>query len=292
MLCQSDHAYVVVDEKMNRSMKAFLAGGPIELSQIIDLNPQALAKNCHNGLPVQSLASLLEKLKTGSINAVIDASTSISAQMLSTKMRDSNLQGPSLQRVHVDVGKLLADKLIDKFGRTMELVESIQISHVQGGHVEGVASCSTNNIIILPLMRGGEPMARGVYDRFPTSSFIHFYDGEDEIDKKNGLFVKTLENFVDSSKPVVIILVDSVINTGMSIQRSIHSIYKAAKKVNSQLELVLYVLSGVMQEEAAKHLPCQFLRVRFLTLRLSKNKYTGKGTSDTGNRLFGTTLIE
>ena len=57
----------------------FLAGGPIELSQIIDLNPQALAKNCHNGLPVQSLVSLLEKLKTGSINTVIDTSTSISA---------------------------------------------------------------------------------------------------------------------------------------------------------------------------------------------------------------------
>lgn len=253
MLCQSDHAYVVVDDKMNRSMKAFLAGGPIELSQIIDLNPQALTKNCHNGLPVQSLVSLLEKLKTGSINAVVDASTSLSAQMLSTKMRDSNLQGPSLQRVHVDVGKLLADKLIDKFGNTMELVESIQISHVQGGHVEGVASCSTNNIIILPLMRGGEPMARGVYDRFPSSSFIHFYDGKDDIDKRNGLLARTLENFVDSSKPVVIILVDSVINTGMSIQRSIHHIYKVAKKVNSQLELVLYVLSGVIQEEAAKH---------------------------------------
>ena len=155
----------------------------------------------------------------------------------------------------------------------------------------GVGVSSAAPVIILPLMRGGEPMATGVYSCFPTASFIHFYDQEIEIEQRNSLLAKALEQ-LHSIETVNIFLVDSVINSGRSIKRAIKALHQMSEKVNPKLELVIFVLSGVMQEEAADNLPCQFMRVRFLTLRVSRNKYTGKGTSDTGNRLFGTTLVD
>jgi hypothetical protein len=50
------------------------------------------------------------------------------------------------------------------------------------------------------------------------------------------------------------------------------------------------VLSGVMHEGAAAALPGEFPRARFLTLRVSSNQYSGRGGTDTGNRLFGTSI--
>mmetsp|Transcript_20635 Transcript_20635/g.44819 ORF Transcript_20635/g.44819 Transcript_20635/m.44819 type:complete len:690 (-) Transcript_20635:179-2248(-) len=294
MLCECDYAYVVVDDKINRSMKDFIAksvANNCRLNQLIDLDLEAVATKWHHGLPVQSLESLLEDLNTSAINAIVDCSSvSITAQILATKMRDANLRGPGLQKAHEEMGALLADKLIDEFGQTMGLVETVEFSHVQGGTFTGLGR-PTCNVVILPLMRGGEPMARGVHSRFPSSLFIHLYEGEDDFDQKNNLLAKAFEHFSPKT-PVNIVITDSVINTGSSIERAITNIRRMAREVNSELQLVLYVLSGVMQQEAAVQLPCQFIRVRFVTLRVSKNKYTGKGGSDTGNRLFGTTLID
>ena len=295
MLCESDLACIVVDDKMNRSMKDYIAQsvrsglfGNIS-HQIIDLDPQAIAKHYHNGLPVQSLESLLDEIKTGSINSVIDASSRLTAQILATGMRDSKLQGPSLQLEHEECGKLLANLLIDRFGMLIGLVDKVEFSHVQGGASTGLGINSKSKVLILPLMRGGEPMARGVYSRFPNSSFIHFYDEEDNIDRRNNLLAKTFEQ-LDLVTPVKIILVDSVINTGSSIKRAIAFIHRLANGFNVPIQLI--IMSGVIQKEAASLLPCQYPRARFITLRVSKNKYTGRGSSDTGNRLFTTTEVE
>ena len=296
MLCESDLACIVVDDKMNRSMKDYIAqsvrSGPVYGNtphQIIDLDPQAIAKKWHNGLPVQSLESLLDEIKTGSINSVIDVSSRPTAQILATRMRDSKLQGPSLQLEHEECGRLLANLLIDRFGMLMGLVDKVEFSHVQGGSSIGLGINSTSKVLILPLMRGGEPMARGVYSRFPNSSFIHFYDEVDNIDRRNNLLTKTFEQ-LDFVTPVTIILVDSVINTGSSIKRAIAFIHRLANEFNVPIQLI--IMSGVIQEEAAYLLPRQYPRARFITLRVSKNKYTGRGSSDTGNRLFTTTEVE
>lgn len=294
MLCESDYAYVVVNDKMNRSMKKFIARSAraglshCRLNQLINLDPNALAQVWHDGLPVQTLESLLDDLKTSAINAILDCtSVSVTAQILATQMRDASLRGPALQSAHESMGKLLADKLTDEFGETMGLVESVELCHVQGGSFKGMGSSCTSNIVILPLMRGGEPMARGVFSRFQSALFVHFYDE----DQRNDLLAKAFQH-LDSTKPVNIVITDSVINTGSSIIRAITNIRRMAHEVNSELQLIMYVLSGVIQEKAAELLPRQFLRVRFITLRVSKNKYTGKGGSDTGNRLFGKTLVD
>jgi uracil phosphoribosyltransferase len=81
-----------------------------------------------------------------------------------------------------------------------------------------------------------------------------------------------------------VIVVDSVVNHGNSVRRVLHRLEKS-----SLGKLVaVYVLSGVMQATAAEALPREFPRTRFLTLRVSSNQYSGRGGTDTGNRLFGT----
>lgn len=298
MLCESDHSFVVVNDKMNRSMKDFISKHAAlglansGLSQLIDLDPSALAQMWHDGLPIQTLESLLCCIKTSSSNVVIDcSSTSVYAQQLAAEMRDASRNGPSLQNIHEKVGELLANRLIDEFGLINGLVENIEIPHVQGGTFTGLSSAHIKNVVVLPLMRGGEPMARGVYSRFPSAQFIHFYDGESEINERNGLLRKALEK-LNGKKPVNIVIADSVINSGNSIKRAIAHIYRITKGISTDMQLALFVLSGVMQQDAAGLLPRQFPRVRWVSLRVSNNKYTGKGGTDTGNRLFGTTLID
>lgn len=298
MLIQADYSFVVVNDKMNRSINDFISkharlgyGSP-RLSQITNLNTNALAQLWHDGLPIQTLESLVTYINNGSINAVIDcASESIRAQLFVTQMRDASLQPLALQDVHFKVGELLAGRLIDEFGVSMDIVETVQLPHVQGNMFKGLSCSHVSNILILPLMRGGEPLAKGIYSSFPSAQFIHFYDQENEIDQRNNLLDKALHSS-DTKKPLNVAVVDSVINTGSSIKRAINHIYQVAKVVSPDLEIVLFVLSGVMQQEAAVELPRLYPRVRFVTLRVSDNKFTGKGGSDTGNRLFGTTSLD
>ena len=137
-------------------------------------------------------------------------------------------------------------------------------------------------------------MARRVFSLFPSALFVHFYDEkEEEPDQRNGLLADAFRG-LNSAKPVNVILVDSVINSGSSIQAAVKSIRRMAGEVNPELVLAIYVLTGVMQHLAAERLPSdpQLLRVRFIALRVSENKYVGKGGTDTGARLFGTTLID
>lgn len=290
MLCESDQAFVVVNDKMNQSMGDFIArqtcGGSshCRLSQLIDLDPSLLCQVWHDGLPIQTLESLLRDLKTSTSNAIFDCATvSVTSEIIAAQTRDANLEGLALQQAHEKMGQLLADKLVDEFGTLMQLVETVQISHVQGGTFAGLRA---SNVVILPLMRGGEPMARGIYSRFPTSLFIHFYDGVDSGDQRNNLLAQAFERMT-ATRPVNIVVADSVVNTGSSIKGAISEIHRIARGANPDLQLVLFVLSGVMQEKAAELLPAQLPRVRFITLRVSKNQYKGVGASDTGNKLFG-----
>jgi uracil phosphoribosyltransferase len=151
-------------------MKEFISTNT-RVQQVVDLDPDSHA--WHNGMPVQTLESILGSLKSGKINSVMDCtSMSTIAKIYATRMRDASLSGPDLQHVHVDVGKLLAAVVLDEYGERMGLVESTELPHVQGGTYEGLTS--SRNMLILPLMRGGEPMARGIYECFPSARFIHF----------------------------------------------------------------------------------------------------------------------
>ncbi len=51
------------------------------------------------------------------------------------------------------------------------------------------------------------------------------------------------------------------------------------------------VVCSVMQEEA-QVLAQEFPFVRFVAMRISKNRYKGVGRTDTGHRLFNTTYLD
>ena len=134
----------------------------------------------------------------------------------------------------------------------------------------GVAN--EDNITIVSLMRGGEPMARGVFKVFTKAFYFHYFEGED-IQK---LQVATTNRTV--------ILVDSVINSGDSIRNLVNAMLPSECKR-------IIVIAGVIQKNAATTLVEEYRYIRFFSLRVSSNEYKGRGANDTGNRLYGTTSL-
>lgn len=87
-----------------------------------------------------------------------------------------------------------------------------------------------------------------------------------------------------------IILVDWVINSGGSI---IEFVRYLRFKLESQVPII--VVAGVMQQEARGELERALAgwgMVDVVALRISPNKYPGKGGTDTGHRLFNTTNLD
>ena len=298
MFRESDRAYIAVDSRFNRSLKSFIAsadhakgGKPGWIYQLVDLDSTCAPVMWHTGIPMGSLPSLALELTSGTTFLANNyAFSNASAQVLATQTRRADLHGPDLQRVHEDVGKFLADKIIDEYGKTMGLVNDANFSHVQGGEFVGKVAAASN-VLVLPLMRGGDPMARGVYSRFPSALFIHFYDEKDDVARCNDNLAETLKH-MDSRATVSAVVVDSVVNSGKSVERAIKYINQLVESTNPNLAVVIFVLAGVIQKEAAERLPPAYPRARFLALRVSENKYVGKGGTDTGNRLFGTVSID
>jgi uracil phosphoribosyltransferase len=170
----------------------------------------------------------------------------------------------------------LADRLLDTFGKLHGLVQEMDFPHVQGKTFCGLATAtsgstsSKSSILILPLMRGGEPMSRGVHQRFPSAQLVHWYDNGNPPPM-------SLEKTTD------VLIVDSVVNQGRSVRSVLQYLFRQVNK-----SFRVYVLTGVMQKDASLTLPLDYPRVRFLALRVSENSYTGQGGTDTGNRLFMT----
>ena len=119
-------------------------------------------------------------------------------------------------------------------------------------------------------------MAFGVNEAFPRAMFVHSKRPED-IDPHHLLQQRT------------VVLVDSVVNsdkTVVSFVQHIHSLHAT---------IHIVVVAGVVQaqsvsESLAQALACH-ANFSLITLRLSDNKSTGRGTRDTGNRLFNTTHL-
>lgn len=275
MLSESDYSYIVVDDRQNRSMQQFIneqasLGSRCHLRQL-NLIPDG--SFLHVGIQVGSLEQLERDLVSSSFLKVLDYSKlSTAAHVLADQSRRSDLTGPSLQDVHAQIGRFLAEKLLDAFPSSSSLIKEESFPHVQGAVFRGVIT--SEHVLILPLMRGGEPMSRGVFRCFPRAKLIHYNDEDAKAST-------TIESVLASTNIKDIIIVDSVINEGRSIRRTLASLGSSGR-------LRIHVLVAVMQKEASVELPTEFPRVQFLALRVSENKYTGKGGTDTGNRLFGT----
>lgn len=275
MLAAADRGYIAVDTRRNRSMAGFIeqvvaSNNPAVYQLSIQQNDNFL----HDHIKVGSLSGLLDELTTGTVNQVIAFTHHASAKVLATKSRRSDITGPSLQSVHIEIGIFLADRLLDTVCREGNMfAHNREWSHVQGTTFQGL---STNGaeVMILPLMRGGEPMSRGLHRRFPSAQVVHWDDHRPLSNDELSLGATT-----------DVIIVDSVINSGKSIRRVLQHLQTLTTWTNSPR---VYVLTAVMQSVASTSLPLDFPKVRFLALRVSDNKYSGQGGTDTGNRLFGT----
>lgn len=90
--------------------------------------------------------------------------------------RDAAFYGPSLREAHRNVGRCLAtEQLSERLG-----LQQYVMDHVQSGKfADGDRLFHEKKTLIVPLMRGVEPMAFGVSDIFPLAPFLHAKEPED-----------------------------------------------------------------------------------------------------------------
>ncbi|KAI9694450.1 MAG: hypothetical protein M1822_000066 [Bathelium mastoideum] len=205
---------------------------------------------------------------------LLDASTKNAAKLLAAPMRNANVAGPALREKHRQSGWYLANEFISE----VICIEEYNIEHVQGGSVMGYRLLDEKKTTIVALMRGGEPMALGVNDAFPSASLIHAKFPNDIKDQH----LKGMSS---------VILVDSVINTGKTLVEFIERVLD----INAALRIV--TVAGVVQVgsisgDGPLALLARKKHLILVALRLSENKFKGKGATDTGNRLFNTTFLD
>ncbi|KAJ4466996.1 uracil phosphoribosyltransferase-domain-containing protein [Lentinula aciculospora] len=195
------------------------------------------------------------------------------AKLLMTPTRDAGVSGPALREAHNRVGFYLATEFLPK----LIGLEEYLIPHVQGTRTNGYRILHEKKTLIIALMRGGEPMALGVNDALPLASFLHAKHSEDvELRHVQG--------------QETVIVVDSVVNSGKTVAEFVQRI----RDLHATIRIL--VVAGVIQANALDPngalTQTSTMDVSFIALRLSDNKYTGKGSTDTGNRLFNTTDLQ
>jgi uracil phosphoribosyltransferase/soluble P-type ATPase len=204
---------------------------------------------------------------------VLHATHRNAAKLLMSPTRDARVAGPILREAHRRVGWYLAtDFLTELIG-----VEEYPILHVQGHQTSAHRLCHEEQTSIVALMRGGEAMALGVNDAFPLAMFVHARQPDDI--KRHHL-----------QRQRTVLLVDSVVNSGRTVVEFVQHI----RRLHTTIRIV--VVAGVIQANSVsaggpfQAFDCD-ANLSLVALRLSDNKFTGKGTTDTGNRLFNTTHL-
>lgn len=183
-------------------------------------------------------------------------------QLLATQSRRTDINSLELCNVHYEMGKYLAYQMLDDFK-----LHEIDIQHVQGVK-KGKALINKEQIAIISMMRSGLYAAEGVRSIFSESMFIIESADIKSICTKYEMGNKT------------VIVIDAVINTGKTIKTVLDTLI-----INKCSRIIVATL--LMQNEALS-LADLYKDVSFYVLRVSENKYVGKGKSDTGNRLFNT----
>lgn len=284
MLTEADQSIVVVGETAKRS-KAMDAA----LRDAIDiyglrarqmLLPSTVPPRLdHTRLPEVMLDDDLKKAVLSRRLHFFHATDKPAAKVLMTATRDAANAGPSLRKAHHRVGFYLATEYLTS--PAVIGTEEYEISHVQGNTTAGHRLLHEQDTVIVPLMRGGEPMAFGVNDAFPLASFVHVRQASTDLKAEHLKCQST------------VVLVDSVVNTGTSIVEFVEHIRKLDKTIR------IVVVAGVVQKNAvaaggklARAVAAHGGEFRLVALRFSENSYTGKGSTDTGHRLFNTTRLD
>lgn len=176
--------------------------------------------------------------------------------------RQADLAGSALADAHREVGRRLAGSLAQNL-----ILEHVAINHVAGVS-SGVRVKSGSEPIIMAVMRAGLFLAEGIWSSLPGSSFV-LYD--ESI---------SLQSMPARERTVVI--VDSVINTGRSIREVLRAVRPLEPANIAVAALVAY-------RSNLEVLVDEFPDVDFHVARMSDRSYVGRGLTDTGARLFGTT---
>ncbi|KAF2658346.1 uracil phosphoribosyltransferase [Lophiostoma macrostomum CBS 122681] len=285
MLSKADRAIVVVGSKETRSkgmdaaLNTLLENGILEAQQLV-LPPIAPPRLDSIRLPIVSLdAEFLHPLTSSplipnNIATRIIIASGNTPLVLATKTRDAAISGVPLQEHHKKIGWYLATHfLLDLLG-----VEEQTINHVQGHQVPGYRLKNEEQTVIVPLMRGGEPLAFGVNAAFESAAFVHAKIPAD----LNSTLLQQMHT---------VILVDAVINSGNSMAEFV----KHVRQLHATIRIVIVAI--VVQFESIKQGALHDLlasdeRLWLVALRVSENRYTGKGSTDTGHRLFSTTFLD
>ncbi|KAJ9302282.1 hypothetical protein DTO271G3_1148 [Paecilomyces variotii] len=285
MLAVADQAIVVVGEERSRSksmdirLLAALANDGLQARQALLPSSSVSPRLDTTRLPIADIISpefvhslIKHHIPPGGLQ-LRDATDSSAAKLLMTPMRDANIRGPALREAHSKAGSYLAWRfLADLIG-----LEEVTIRHVQGNNTIGHRLRGEEKTLVVALMRGGESMALGINEVFPKAQFLHAKEPKD---------IKR-QHLEDN---VTVILVDSVINNGNTVVKFVESI----RAMHAMIRII--VVAGVVQDKAVSGCgPLKALaraaELTVVALRLSKNKYTGSGGTDTGNRLFNTAYI-
>lgn len=283
MLSRADQAVVVVGEEKTRSKTMevdlfnVIYDGGLRASQVLlpsHVSPRLDTKM----LPLVQLTSheffnsVLQLHRQHAGIQVLHATDRKAAKLLMTPMRNATNAGPVLREAHRRVGWYLATEFL---GDVIN-IEEYPIPHVQGHQTSGYRLFKEQKTSIVALMRGGEAMALGVNDALPLAMFVHASRPDDIM----------LHHLQGQS---TVLLVDSVVSSGKTVVQFVQRIR------NLHFTIRIVVIAGVVQAQSisggslaqlARH-----AGLSLIALRLSDNKFTGTGTTDTGNRLFNTTHL-
>lgn len=287
MLARADEAIVVVGHEQTRSqsMEAVLSeaisSGIIHARQC--LLPKTVSPRLNTArLPIVDIDStaFLEhtfgtsNIQAGCISNKLHCVDSNVAKFLMTPTRDAKVFGPALREAHQRVGNFLATSLIT----AVVGLEEYPVQHVQGHQTTGYRLENEQHVLLVALMRGGEPLAMGVNDAFPLAMFVH-------AKKPSDLLPDHL------AEKQVVMLIDSVVNSGKTVVEFLRRV----RELHSDVPVL--VVAGVIQSGAIDEVGAlgrallDDRNLQVVALRTSDNKFTGSGTTDTGNRLYNTTYI-
>ncbi|GMF81962.1 unnamed protein product [Aspergillus oryzae] len=280
MMSVANEAIIVVGDKQTRS-RSMDSGLSAAIKDGLHARQALLPRTCPVRLETSNLTvvdltgdefinAILQRRNRPGCLQFVHETDSEAAKLLMTPMRNAAISGPDQRKAHSNVGAFLATKhLSEVIG-----LEEYTIPHVQAHKTTGYRLHGEAKTLIVAVMRAGEAMALDISDVFPKAMFLHASKPDD---------IK--QNHLEQS--ITVILVDSVINSGETIVRFIRFI----RGLHSAVRIV--VVAGVVQDQAV--FGCSPLRalarssdLTIVALRVSNNKYTGTGNTDTGNRLFNT----
>ena len=178
-----------------------------------------------------------------------------------------------MERV-AQLGQRLVDLQDRQIGRLLaaDVARSLTLADVAIQHPTGTATgvqiVPGGEPIVLAVMRAGLFVAEGVWEALGAASLVPCAAGVAELGR------------VPAADRVVVV-VDSVINSGRSIRRWLDALAEQRPRQRVVATLVSYrpTMAGLVAD---------YPDVHFVAARLSDRSYVGKAATDTGSRLFGT----